>query len=156
MELFKVTKHQMINASQIELLCSYDTDSLKKQTSIADKENRLLRILGRYGYRSFLMLADGYVYLCPYMTETYSEKINKNDYLIIDPKRIYIKKSIIRIITSKPNAGQHKEISETKKNHQFINLTKGKKTRYYIFTTTGRIYGIHLIKGGLDNQEYKI
>lgn len=144
--MLKIGKYEIINDGLIESFCIYEGKPLSKLVKNASEKNSLRRITGRYGFKTFIMMRDGYIYLCPFLPDTYLKKIDSNDYLIIDSKRYFIKKEFVREITSKPNAKQSKEIKQAKLDKMYVNLTKHRVTRYHIFTTTGRIYGVHALE----------
>ena len=144
--MLKIQKNQLINDDLIECISVYNSDPLSTIAKKAKKNQTLREIRGRFGYNSILLLKDGYVFLCPNYPEVYFSKLDMDQYVLIDPKRYAIKKDIIREITAKPNKGQHEEIVAAKKEERYINLARNKEVRYYIFTTTNRIYGINIIR----------
>ena len=60
---------------------------------------------------------------------------------------------MIKEISCKLNAAQRKEVMEKKENGLYILLTRGKKTKFYIFMKSGRIYGVNSLKLRGDDDE---
>lgn len=144
--MLKISKNEFINEDMIECISIYESKPLQDQAKKARDENRIRELKGRYGIKSFVMMEDGYLFLCPNFPDIYLKRMSAEQYLIIDPIRYYLKKNMIREITSKPNSKQRTEIAGKKKDGQYINLAKNRPVRYYVFMKSGRIYGIALMK----------
>lgn len=151
--MLKVRKNEYINEGQIECICSYTSEPVYRLVRIGRKNESIRELRGKFGYKSLIIMNDGYLFLCPNNPDVYFSKLDLSEYLVIDSKRILIKKDRIREISTKPNVGQHKEIVKAKAESRYINLSGNKKIRYYIFTTSGRIYGVNLIRKAPDVLE---
>ena len=86
-------------------------------------------------------MEDGYLFLCPNNPAVYYKRQEMENYISVSPKKYAIKQSMVREITTKPNAGQHREIVKAKSEGRFFNLAGSKKKYYYIFTINNHIYG---------------
>lgn len=154
--MIKITKNEIINELLIEGLCEYNSEALRRQAKIARDENNLREFHVGKGYKSIIFFEDNMKILAPLYPDTYMKRIGDKDiFLVADPKRYMINKSMIKEICIKPNEQQKRDIRTAKQNNMFINLTKGKKTNYYLFMRSGRIYGLHLMKENLFGKEEK-
>ena len=143
--MFKINSNEMIREESIECILSYDVKCLKN-IGKKMKENGNCRIFrGRNGTKSFIMLNIGYAILAPFKPDTYFERCNKDDFIMLSSK-FYLRKNEIREITTSPNTQQREEIKQAKLNNTYFNLSGKKVTRYYIFTISGRIYGFNNVK----------
>lgn len=143
--MLKIGKNELINEDMIESFSIYGNKPSMDLAKDADINGKMRKIRGRYGIKTLIMMNDGYIFLCPFLPDTHMKKLNKDDYMVIDPKRYYIRKSLIREITTKPNTGQHEEILRAKQEMRYVNFAKRQTVKYYIFTVTNRIYGVHSI-----------
>ena len=147
--MLRINTRVLIDDKKIECIISYDSEPLYKIARESRKKKNIREIRGRYGFKSMIVLEDGYVFLCPLNPDTYQngKGISSDDYFIIDPKRYYIRRNCIReIVEGKLNKQQKREVKESKDNGTYINLAKNKKVKYYIFTYSGHIYGVNIIK----------
>ena len=131
--MLKVRKDQLINEDKIESICLYGSEPLVRIVQIARANNVI---------HSFI----GFLFLCPNYPEIYFSRLDLTDYLIVDAKKYAIRKSCIREISSNPSKSQHQDIIKAKNEKRFYNLSGHKKTKYYIFTVSGRIYGVPYIR----------
>lgn len=146
--MLQINAHEKINEEYIESIFLYDSAPLRQFASAAEKQDLLRRFPGRFGQRTMIVMEKGKHILAPFLPKTYFQKLDMEKFFIIDPLRYAIKRSSIIEITSKPNAGQRRDIAEMKKKNGFLSFTKGQKTNLYIFTDSGRIYGVHAIRKG--------
>jgi hypothetical protein len=143
--MLRINKNTLINDEKIECICEYGSKALIKLVKEGEKNGNIRKLKGRYGYNSFIILDDGYMILCSNNPAVYFKRQNMDRYIVISPKRHAIKQSMVREITSKPNAGQHRDIMKAKGDGRFINLSGSKKTYYYIFTINNHIYGTNTL-----------
>ena len=144
--MLKISKNEMINEDMVECISVYDSNPLNIIASDARKNGSFREFRGKYGVKTVFIMTDGFVILAPNNTKLYYDRIDKDKFLIADPNRYMINKSVIREISTKPNAQQKRKIKEAKKSGDFVNLSSNKTAKYYIFTTTGRVYSLRLIK----------
>lgn len=144
--MLKVKKDQLINDEKIESICLYGSEPLIRIVQIARSNNTIHSFIGSRGYKSLIVMDDGFLFLCPNYPDTYFSRLNLSDYLIVDAKKYAIRKSCIREISSNPSRSQHLDIVRAKNEKRFYNLSGHKKTKYYIFTVGGRIYGVPYIR----------
>ena len=138
----------------IECICEYNHASLRRIASKARGEGNFRQIMGSYGIKSMIVMKDGFIMLTPLRTNVYYDKLkDKSKYLEVDSKRMVIAKDIIREITMKPNRGQKRDIVKARAEERYFNRCNYKKRRRYcIFTTTGRVYAVPLIREDLENE----
>lgn len=146
--MIQISSYESINKDYIESICLYDSVPLRKIAVAYEKDGKLRRFSGRYGLRTIFLMEKGHHFLAPYLPKTYLKKLDLDEYFVVDPNRYAIRRKCILEITAHPNAGQKRDIAEMKKTNGFVSLTKGEKTNLYIFTESGRIYGVHAIKKG--------
>lgn len=139
--MLRINKNVIINDDKIEGICEYGSKALVKIVKESEKEGKLRKIKGSYGYNSLIIMEDGYLFLCPNNPAVYYKRQEMEKYISVSPKKYAIKQSMVREITTKPNAGQHREIVKAKSEGRFFNLAGNKKTYYYIFTINNHIYG---------------
>ena len=144
--MLKVRKDQLINEDKIESICLYGSEPLVRIVQIARANNVIHSFIGNHGYKSLIAMDDGFLFLCPNYPEIYFSRLDLTDYLIVDAKKYAIRKSCIREISSNPSKSQHQDIIKAKNEKRFYNLSGHKKTKYYIFTVSGRIYGVPYIR----------
>ena len=144
--MLKINKNVMINEDKIECICFYGNKPLRQIVNESRITGNIRQIKGRYGYKSIIFMSDGYLFLCPYTPEIYLSRLEDNDYFVLDSKKCIIKRSCVREIVTKPNYKQHLEIVKSKKEKDYVNLAGRNKTRYFIFTVSGRIYGLNIVK----------
>lgn len=149
MEMMKINRYDSINADKIESILGYDTNPvfgiarIAREQGICDPLNRNKPV------RTMIICMDGRICLCPLLPETYRSRIgNITEYVLADPKRVIIRGNMIRSVTTeKLTEAQKREIKKAKSENMYIDLTRGKKTRYYFFMQSGRIYGINRLNG---------
>lgn len=146
--MLKIGKNEFINDSFIEAVCTYSTIPLVRLAANADKINMLRRVKGRYGTNSMFIMNDGYVFLSTYYPETYMSHIDKSLFFQIDGKKYFIRKSAVREICTKLYARQKRDLKKAKESGMYVNLSGRKKIKYYLFTLTGRVYGVQQIVNG--------
>ena len=144
--MLKINKNVMINEDNIECICFYGNKPLRKIVHDSKVAGNIRQIRGRYGFKSIIFMKDGYIFLCPNNPETYLSRLEENDYYVLDPKKCIVKKDCVREIVIKPNTGQHLEIIRSKKEKCYVNIAGKNKIKYYIFTVSGRIYGLNVVK----------
>ena len=143
--MLRVNRNTLINDDKIECICEYGSKPLVKLARDNEKENRLRKIKGGYGYNSLIVMDDGYLYICQNHPEVYFKRMDMDAYIMISAKRHAVKKSMVREIVTKTNAGQRRDISKAKKEGRFFNLSGNKKTFYYIFTINEHFYGTNTL-----------
>lgn len=157
--MLRINKNTLINDSKIECICEYGFKPLIRYVKENDKSGKVRKIKGSYGYNSLIIMEDGYVFLCPNKPSVYLKRQDPELYITLSPKRHVLKKAMIREITTKPNAGQHRDIMKAKAEGKFFDLSGNKKTFYYIFTVNDHIYGLNslwdmkIISKGDDKYE---
>ena len=85
---------------------------------------------------------DGYSFICQNHPEVYFKRRDMSNYVMLSAKKTSNKKSMVREIVTKTNAGQRRNIAKAKKEGRYYNLSGNKKTFYYIFTVNKHIYQI--------------
>ena len=130
--MLRINKNTLINDSKIECICEYGFKPLIRYVKENDKSGKVRKIKGSYGYNSLIIMEDGYVFLCPNKPSVYLKRQDPELYIILSPKRHVLKKAMIREITTKPNAGQHRDIM------------KAKAEDFLIFLETKRHFIIYL------------
>lgn len=135
--MLKLNARTIINDNKIESISEYSSKSQIRM--IRDSENKR-KIKGSYGYKSLIVMNDGYLFLCPNTPQVYFNRLNMEEYVIISPKRYAIRKDMIREIASKTNVSQKNDIRKSKEENRFYDLSSNKKTAYYIFTINNHIY----------------
>lgn len=143
--MLKINKNEFINEESIECICEYNSKPLTEIAVKARREGKASEFRGRNGLKSFIMMDDGYLFLCPLRPGTYIERTTKEEYLVVS-LRCYLKKKLIREISIKLSARQRRDLKDKKEKKEYINLAKDKSVTHYIFMKSGHIYGTHLIK----------
>ena len=131
--MLKVRKDQLINEDKIESICLYGSEPLVRIVQIARANNVIHSFIGNHGYKSLIVMDDGFLFLCPNYPEIYFSRLDLTDYLIVDAKKYAIRKSCIREISSNPSKSQHQDIIKAKNEKRFYNLSGHKKTKYYFY-----------------------
>lgn len=149
--MLKINKYEMINEDKIECFCLYNTKPVKAIVRKARQDGRCREVRNRYGFKSVAVMDDGYLIICPNYPEVYAERVDKERYIIVDPKRLIVSRNFVREVTRRPNTQQRREIIEKRETGEYVNLAGEGKTNYYIFTTTGRIYGVRFFKN-IENE----
>lgn len=145
--MLKINKDEMINDSMIEGVFTYGSSCLKIKAKEAGLEDKYRAISGRYGLNTMFLLTDGFLVTATLKPDTYMERIPgyKEEFLSIDYNRFFLRKSLIREIVKKPNSAQRRQIKEAKAEKRYFNLCGANAAKYYLFLTTGRIYGVRSI-----------
>lgn len=143
--MLKVNKNTFINEDKIECICEYGSKPLVQHAMENEKEGKLRKIKGRYGYNSLIVMDDGYLFICQNHPEVYFKRMDMSNYVMLSAKKQVIKKSMVREIVTKTNAGQRRDIAKAKKEGRYYNLSGNKKTFYYIFTVNKHIYGANTL-----------
>lgn len=151
--MLTIKKDELINEDMVESICMYNSEPLTKLAGAARKNGNIREFRGRYGYKSMVIMEDGYLFLCPNNPAIYFARAREEDYLFLDPKRYAVRKKLVREVTTRPNKGQHQDIVKAKKEGRYINLARGKKTKCYVFMVTGRIYGAASIRNVPSGSE---
>lgn len=144
--MLKITRSELLNEDMIECVSEYGNSPLRTIAGKARKSGNFREFRNRYGVKTIIIMDDGFVVLAPLRMDTYAERMEKEKFLMADPNRYVIRKSLIREIATKPNAQQRRAIKEAKENGKFVNLIGGKPAKYYVFTTTGRVYALRYLK----------
>ena len=144
--MLKINKNEYINHNKIECIAEYRSEPLRRLVREAKEKKMFQGIEGKAGYKTIIFLDDGFIFLCPLLPGTYLSKMDKEEFIEADPKRYLLKKEQIRDISSKLTASQRKRLQKAKQDNKFVNLSRNNKTGYYIFMSSGRVYGVHNIK----------
>lgn len=139
--MLRINKDCFINEDDIEMICEYTGKPLLEFARTAKKEGRLREVRGKNGLKTAFFLKEGYIFLAPFTVDTYMKRCDESAYF--QAGGIYLKKSAVREISTKLNAGHQRELRKAKEEKRFLNLTKNKKTSHYFFMWSGRIYSVH-------------
>lgn len=90
--MLKVRKDQLINEDKIESICLYGSEPLVRIVQIARANNVIHSFIGNHGYKSLIVMDDGFLFLCPNYPEIYFSRLDLTDYLIVDAKKYAIRK----------------------------------------------------------------
>lgn len=145
--MLKINKNEMINEDMIEAVTFYGSSPLKRFAGSAQDPETVRRLKGRYGLKSMVVMQDGFVFLCPFNANIYLARLPADDYILLDPKKGALRASMVREVTTKLTAEQRREIIKKKQERLYIDLTCGKKTKYYFFMASGRVYGTNIFRG---------
>lgn len=151
MGMLKISKSETINDLHIEAFGLYGSKPLVRIAANARTQGRERRIFSRYGLKSIAIMEDGYVFLCPKYPSAYLAKLGADDWLAVERNRYFIRKQMVREISSKLTSGQKREVAEAKRNGMYVNFSRNKRVKYHVFTLSGRVYGIQYITHGLQD-----
>lgn len=150
--MLKISKNEYINADAIESICLYEGDSLHAATRRARETGRIREIGRGRGFKSFICCRDGKIFLAPYTPETYMGRLKKDRLLIADPKRSCFNATQVTEVSTRLTTAQKRELKEKAALGMVINLAGRKKTRYFVFTESGRIYRLYTLKAALEEE----
>lgn len=149
--MLKLNKYENLNEDMIECISMYHSKPLREAASSAGKEGRCWRVNMGREIKTIIILGDGSIYLCPLNPDTYLSRVDGTNYIVADPKRIILRRNMVVNITTHPTRAQHKAIMDKRTEGKFYDLTRGKKTNYYVFTINGHIYGLPRIRENLSD-----
>lgn len=149
--MLKVSRSETINDLHIEAIGPYGSRPLTRIAINARAQGKERRIYSSYGLKAIAIMDDGYVFLCPKHPHTYLAKLDPGDWLIAEKNRYLIKKCMVREVSSKLTSRQRRDVTEAKKNGMYVNFSRNKRVKYYVFTVNGRIYGVQNITSGLTD-----
>ncbi|MCD8012047.1 MAG: DUF370 domain-containing protein [Lachnospiraceae bacterium] len=149
--MLRVNAGTKLNDEKIECITIYaDSLPLRRMVSDARKNNKCRNLNGNRKIKTMIIYNDGSIFLCSLNPDTYLARLDAADYYLVDPIRTMIRKNEIREIVSKTNASHRRDIAKAKADGMYVNLTCNRKTRDYIFTESGRIYGLAYIRSAAD------
>ncbi len=144
--MLKLDTHTWVNDSTIEAISPYGSLPLRNLAHAAQDQGLLRDFSGPNGFKSIIFAEDGFVYRCAHRPHFYITRMVVDNWYVAEANRIYLREEYVREIAERLNSSQKRSLAQAKAEGLYVNLSRNKRVRYYVFMRSGRVYGVRSLK----------